>query len=153
MKTCSACVAEKPRTEFNRDKSQKDGHNHICRPCQSIRYRTYYYANREREQARGRAGHYAYRSTRSRLLRSVKLTCGCIDCGYREEAARLHFDHREGADKLFNPSDGVKRPWSVLLEEIAKCDVRCCGCYARRHAGARATSGASGNARSTLVSS
>jgi hypothetical protein len=134
MKPCSVCAVEKPRTEFNRDKSQRDSHNHMCRPCQSIRYRAYYYANREREQARGRAGHYAYRNTRARFLRSVKLTCGCIDCGYREEAARLHFDHRNGTVKLFNPSDGVKRPWSVLLAEIEKCEIRCGSCHSRRHA-------------------
>ena len=33
MKRCSGCKQEKPRTEFGKDQSRKDGLNYRCREC------------------------------------------------------------------------------------------------------------------------
>jgi hypothetical protein len=51
----------------------------------------------------------ASRARKARFLRALKLTCGCIDCGYREDAALLSFDHRPGTVKDFNVCRGVNR--------------------------------------------
>jgi hypothetical protein len=36
MKTCSCCKIEKPLEEFNKNKSQKDGHHNYCKGCRKI---------------------------------------------------------------------------------------------------------------------
>jgi hypothetical protein len=63
-------------------------------------------------------------------LDALRRARGCIDCGTHE--GRLDFDHRPGEVKEFN----LGRPrasWARLLAEVAKCDVRCVSCHARRH--------------------
>lgn len=57
---------------------------------------------------------------------------GCIDCGDSADPGLLHFDHRPGTTKLFNPAD-TKGTYLDLLAEIEKCDVRCGSCHRRRH--------------------
>jgi hypothetical protein len=75
----------------------------------------------------------ARRARKARFLRALKLTCGCIDCGYRDDASRLSFDHRPGTVKGFNVSRGTKRTWRQSLAEIEKCEIRCLVCHADRH--------------------
>lgn len=36
MKTCSRCKIEKPFSEFNKNKAQKDGHHNYCKECRKI---------------------------------------------------------------------------------------------------------------------
>jgi hypothetical protein len=36
MKTCSCCKIKKPFDEFNKNKSQKDGHHNLCKECRKI---------------------------------------------------------------------------------------------------------------------
>jgi hypothetical protein len=71
------------------------------------------------------------RAGKARFLRALKLTCGCIDCGYRDDPDRLSFDHRTLKD--FNVSTGVNRSWRQLIAEVEKCEVRCLACHANRH--------------------
>ena len=66
------------------------------------------------------------------FLRKIKLASGCVDCGYREDASRLAFDHRPGTLKLFVIGKDM-RTRETLLREIEKCDVRCHHCHATRH--------------------
>jgi hypothetical protein len=56
----------------------------------------------------------------------------CRDCGVRYPPFVMHFDHRPGEKKLGDISRLYRIPWSVLLEEIAKCDVVCANCHATR---------------------
>lgn len=72
-------------------------------------------------------------ASRFRFLAALKLTAGCIDCGYRKDPARLHFDHRDGTVKEFNIAVGWGASWERLLAEIEKCEVRCNPCHERRH--------------------
>jgi hypothetical protein len=69
--------------------------------------------------------------SKRRFLAVVKATCGCVDCGTRE--GRLDFDHRPGTVKLFNLGH-PRCSWVRLLNELAKCDVRCASCHTARHA-------------------
>jgi hypothetical protein len=64
-------------------------------------------------------------------LASVKLANGCMDCGFREFPEALDFDHVRG-EKLFNVSQAIRRPLSILDAEIAKCDIVCANCHAIR---------------------
>ena len=83
-------------------------------------------SNRASINARTRA----LKAERRAHLDALKRERGCADCGTR---AGLIFDHRPGTVKLFNPSKGLTRSEAALMAEVAKCDVRCTACHARRH--------------------
>lgn len=93
------------------------------------------------EQARRYARLHSRRRIRAHqaFLDEIKLERGCIDCGYRENAAALEFDHRDPDTKLVAPSgkrmtvSGMGTwPRDKVLAEIEKCDVRCANCHAIR---------------------
>ena len=44
-KKCSTCKEDKKITEFNKNKSRKDGHEYACRSCKKIRAAKYYIEN------------------------------------------------------------------------------------------------------------
>ena len=64
------------------------------------------------------------------LAATIKLARGCLDCGYHEHPSALDFDHRDAQAKRFSIG---KQYGAVsnqkLLDEIAKCDVRCANCH------------------------
>jgi len=62
-------------------------------------------------------------------VRALKVEWGCVDCGYREHAAALDFDHRPGCVKLFDIGKAANRSWSSVLLELGKCDVVCANCH------------------------
>lgn len=65
----------------------------------------------------------------TRVLRSVKATVGCIDCGFTDPRA-LQWDHIEPSSKLGNV--GGMGNWSWTWREMEKCAVRCANCHAIR---------------------
>jgi hypothetical protein len=67
----------------------------------------------------------------SRMRDAIKVTAGCIDCGYAENPAALQFDHVRGAK--FKTIAQLSS-WSQLWAEMEKCDVRCANCHAIRSA-------------------
>ena len=69
---------------------------------------------------------------RRALIDSIKVERGCADCGYRDHPAALHFDHRDPSKKAWGIATNLSRRWERLIEEIAKCDVRCSNCHAIR---------------------
>jgi hypothetical protein len=73
---------------------------------------------------------YRYVERNRAILNEIRQERGCVDCGTRK--GRLDFDHRPGEVKSFNlahPRCSVER----LMAEVAKCDVRCVVCHAKRH--------------------
>lgn len=69
-----------------------------------------------------------YEENRQRLDQ-IKLALGCMDCGYREHAEALDFDHRPGEVKRFSIGGNCVRTWKILWAEIQKCDVVCANCH------------------------
>lgn len=68
------------------------------------------------------------RIERYAALAVIKLERGCADCGYREHAVALDFDHVHD-DKAFNISSQIHRSWESVLAEVAKCEVVCANCH------------------------
>lgn len=68
---------------------------------------------------------------------AYKLGKGCVDCGYKENAMALEFDHCDNSGK---PYSGKQRTvaslmynsWDVIWTEIAKCEIVCANCHAIR---------------------
>lgn len=68
------------------------------------------------------------RVRRRKWLSEIKLASGCVDCGYNANAAALDFDHISGV-KAFTIGPALTYSKARLLEEIAKCEVRCANCH------------------------
>jgi len=66
------------------------------------------------------------------VLRDIKMSRGCIDCGYKANHFALHFDHREPPTKSFGLDAAWNYSWERIMAEVDKCDVRCANCHAVR---------------------
>jgi hypothetical protein len=69
---------------------------------------------------------------RYEFLNAYKLEQGCVDCGYKEHACALDFDHRDPAEKEFTIGLNPRTTMARIIAEMAKCDVRCKNCHAVR---------------------
>ena len=80
-----------------------------------------------------RTVHLPIRSARISLKRElVELLGGqCIDCGYKDHLAALDFDHKDPRCKTHTISSMLCKwyPKAVILEEVAKCELRCANCH------------------------
>lgn len=74
------------------------------------------------------------RARRAQALAEIKLSTGCIRCGYRRSAWALDFHHRDPVTKSFSIGSANRcKRWDVMLAEIEKCDVVCRNCHAEIH--------------------
>lgn len=66
---------------------------------------------------------------------SIKLARGCADCGWRDWARGLDWDHVRGV-KVAGIAGLIanNRPWIEIEAEMAKCDVVCANCHRIRSA-------------------
>jgi hypothetical protein len=55
----------------------------------------------------------------------------CVDCG-ESDIEVLEFDHRELIGNKASRVGSFLQSRKRLIEEIAKCDVRCSNCHTRR---------------------
>ena len=58
----------------------------------------------------------------------------CVVCGYSRCLDAMCFHHRNPNEKDFNVSGAHCRKWSVVRDEIDKCDLMCCRCHVETHA-------------------
>ena len=67
-------------------------------------------------------------------FRRYKSSLCCVDCGISHPAV-LQFHHRDRTEKSFTISNVISRATSInqITREIAKCDVVCVNCHAKRH--------------------
>lgn len=83
-----------------------------------------------RERFRRKRVHNALIAQRKKMafLAGYKLERGCVDCGYREHAVALDFDHVTG-QKSFALSRAYNKSWTRILAELEKCEIRCANCH------------------------
>lgn len=125
MKICSKCGIEKTPESFNKCARNKDGLHAYCRDCHKAHYRN----NKDRHYQNVKKVRAAYREKVLEELRKI-LIVGCVDCG-NDDLRVLDFDHVRGT-KVENVMTMVRNGarLSTILEEVAKCEVRCRNCHA-----------------------
>jgi len=134
MPICCMCHEDKPDSAFafrNIATGQLQSH---CRECHAAYRRQHYLDNRPIYIAREVARIKQFREQNRVLLFDYLLGHPCVDCA-ETDVLVLEFDHRDPSTKRADIGKLVARkPWKVVLDEIAKCDVRCANCHRRRTA-------------------
>jgi len=131
-KRCSKCGETKPLTEFNRKDNVR--WQSSCRACNSAYLKEHYRKNKAYYVAKAAKNkRVAQQNARAYIWRYLA-EHPCVDCGETDPVV-LQFDHVRG-DKSFAVSQMLGPGFSVrrIEIEIAKCEVRCANCHARRTA-------------------
>jgi hypothetical protein len=128
-KRCCTCGQERPLSDFNRRASSEDGLQFRCRACSREWYERNKIAHVQNVVRRNRG----FRVQLTALIGDYLLGHPCVDCG-EADIRCLEFDHRDRSTKKDNVARMMASalPWHFILEEIAKCDVRCANCHRRR---------------------
>src|SRR5687768_13986018 len=133
-KRCTGCGETKPVAEFS-IKNQKTGlRASRCRGCVRAYGRAHYQRNRaayiQRARKRQPQDRARVRTAVTEYLRSHR----CVDCG-ESDILLLDFDHRDPSLKRASVSRLVGTgSLRLVMDEIAKCDVRCANCHRLRTA-------------------
>lgn len=128
-KYCSKGQHEVDVALFRKSSRNKDGLQAWCSPCMNS-YEKERYQNGDR--ARKERNDLARLNKNREYVKSFLQTNSCIDCG-DSDWWNLDFDHINPATKTkeicyFIRDNGLK----LLIDEIAKCVVRCTKCHRRR---------------------
>ena len=133
MKTCTFCGKAKEVEEFGfRNKAAGKRHEK-CKVCVAEAGRAHY--ERNRQAYISRSAHNT--RLRRRLLQdrvwSYLLEHKCVDCEEQDPLV-LDFDHLDSNNKSAEIYQLIRDTcrWSVILDELNKCDVRCANCHRRR---------------------
>lgn len=132
VRECRVCRATKPMIEFPYRSLVAGTRQWICLSCQRLVTRAWYVRqvpDAKRSDAYGRKT----REHNAALIRRYLESHPCVDCGETNPAV-LDFDHLR--DKVTDISSMVRAgaTWSLIEEEIGKCEVRCANCHARKTA-------------------
>jgi len=131
-RVCRVCKIEQPLSAFPFRSKTRRVHQWICLACQREVSRAWYL--RQSPNAK-RVGGYG-RKVREKLAARIDGYLEehpCVDCG-ESNLIVLDFDHlRDKSDDVADMVAGG-RPWSEIEAEIAKCQVCCANCHARRTA-------------------
>lgn len=126
IKECARCHETKPVLEFNKKTSSADGWSSYCKDCNKANLKKHYADNTQYYKDKAQR----YRSELRELINQLKLSQGCMYCGFNSHPAALDFHHRNPEHKLFNIANVlhiISR--DQLIIEIKKCDVICSNCH------------------------
>jgi len=133
MRRCVICKQEKEEDCFNKKSNRKDGLQIHCKDCSREKSRNYYYSNQEKHKAITSERKKKVIAQNRKLVYEHYLANPCVDCGESDPVV-LELDHLR--DKDMAVSQAAASGWSKqrLLDEIAKCEVRCANCHRRKTA-------------------
>ena len=71
------------------------------------------------------------RRARREEIDALKVSTGCVKCGYNAHPAALDFNHLDPSSKSFNVAHAINSlvSKSKLMEEIGKCEILCANCH------------------------
>lgn len=130
MKICDTCKLPKEESEFNKNKSKKDGLNSICKECSRKRSKLYYKEKGDKHKKDVVNRNRSYRNVLKQFILEYFEKYPCADCGNKDKRV-LEFDHLPEFKKDSDISRMVACSVSVdkLKSEIAKCEVVCANCH------------------------
>lgn len=133
VKTCRFCGKVKQACEFG-FKNEAAGRRHDkCKACVAEYGREHYARNKQAYISRSAHNTRLRKRVLQERVWNYLLEHKCVDCGERDPLV-LDFDHRESSNKKTEIYWLVRTTsrWTLILDEIAKCDVRCANCHRRR---------------------
>jgi len=135
MKKCYTCQQLKDESDFNRNKSKKDGLGSICKECNRRKARQYYEKNREKHIRVCVAKRKKASVESGRKVVEFKLQRGCeMGCGETDPCC-LDFHHLKDKEGLISRMVNQGCCWKTIQKEIGKCKVVCSNCHRKIHAG------------------
>lgn len=131
-KICGHCSLDLPVANFNKNLAKKDGLQAHCRDCSHKRFKRYYAANREKQRGEISKRKKVVIAENKKRLFDYLSKHPCVDCGESDPIV-LELDHVRG-NKTMHVSRMLAYggAWATIVNEIAKCDVRCANCHRRR---------------------
>jgi hypothetical protein len=81
------------------------------------------------DKERKRQREYCNANRKRAIINRYKCMRGCCDCGYKEHAAALEFDHLDASTKTRTVASLMYNSMERIKQEIAKCVVRCANCH------------------------
>jgi hypothetical protein len=133
MLTCRVCHVAKAVTEFPYRSPVRGTRQYICRPCRSEYHRQWWAQNRVAQMPRIRRNRKKRDRDLEQRIWDILLRSPCVDCG-ETDLAVLHFDHLRDKVEDISTMWRRQRSWTTIELEIAKCEVRCANCHARKTA-------------------
>jgi hypothetical protein len=133
---CTGCDLDRPAGEFPVKNPKTGRRGTRCRACRSAYGKVHYEKNRDKyiSRTRARRDRHNERDSYWFWLMNYLTSHPCVDCG-RTDPIVLQFDHRDGSTKVSTIGAMLSRAsWATLLNEVAKCDVRCANCHRLRTA-------------------
>jgi hypothetical protein len=126
MKKCNRCGEDKPTSEFNK---KGKGFQPYCRPCDKAASKSRYHSNKESHIEAVNLNNERYRERNREFILKYLESHPCVDCGTKDFRV-LEFDHVRGT-KVGNISTMLGGALSLqkIVDEVAKCDVRCANCH------------------------
>ncbi|QJD54050.1 HNH endonuclease [Streptomyces phage Galactica] len=130
LKTCTKCKTAKPRTEFHKHKSCKDGLNSQCKECVRAKVRDWYHENQGANRDRLRTRRL------NRKQEAVDHYGGKCACCGETELVFLTFDHIDGGGRKHREEGGLKGHLLMWLRRNgypAGFQVLCWNCNSAKH--------------------
>lgn len=140
--SCKKCGIVGTLDLFTKDRSRPSGYKNICRPCHATNQQRWRDENPDKSLERSRKSRErsvtfvpgtSYAEKRDTLDR-IKRSRTCFFCG-EDEPVALDFHHKDADEKVFTISRKIHKNLTILLEEVAKCEVVCANCHRKLHAG------------------
>lgn len=133
MKKCCRCKKEKKEVQFNFKNKTIGIRQKACKECTRIEVRRHYLENRGYYLEKTRKRNIHQRNTIKKYVFEYLSKHPCLDCGETDPVV-LEFDHVEA--KIQNVSNLLQKNYPItrIIEEIAKCSVRCANCHRRKTA-------------------
>lgn len=135
MKTCPGCHLKKDDSEFNKNKSKKDGLSTNCKYCVRKHQSSWYKKHQKEQRSRVAKNSKESKNRNQRYIYDYLLSHPCITCG-ESDIIVLEFDHLVAEEKDGSVSRMAAGGFSLkkIKEEIQKCQVLCANCHRRKTA-------------------
>jgi hypothetical protein len=137
LKRCPRCGLTKSLSNFAARHSSQWNPSSYCRPCQREYCRGHYRNNKDTHNKRRLVHQRVYIIRNKKLMNEYLSSRACVDCGNSNPVV-LEFDHVRGKKKNDVSTMACRGfSWATILEEVAKCEIRCANCHRIRTAAHR----------------